>query len=495
MTSAAAQRTPTGVPGLDAVTGGGLPRGRVTLVAGTSGSGKTVLGLQFLWTGGQMLGEPGVLVTFEERAQDLFANVAGFGWDLAASVRDGRLAVVDATAEDDVVESGPFDFGGLLARIDHTLRSTGGQRLVIDATDAAYSQFRDVNAVRRELARVVRRIRDWGVTTLITAERADEYGSIARYGVEEFLVDNVLLLRNVLERNRRRRTVEVLKLRGCSHHKGEFPFAVVPGQGIEIIPLSTIESRGEASLERISLGNAELDRMCSGGVYRDSVLLVSGATGTGKSLLGAQFLAAGLADGERAALFSFEENPRQIIRNAASCGIDLGGAFREGSLHIASRFPERMGLEDLLVAIQADLDRHLPERVIIDSLTAVEQGSSPAAFRDWLIGITATLKARGIAAMIITTPADFMGARTVSGGTLSTLCDAIFLLRYVEVSGQLHRAVIVLKTRGSAHDPSLREFEIRDEGMRILEPIPGVGAILGGSARFEQIVGDLSGDG
>jgi circadian clock protein KaiC len=484
----ATRRTAAGVPGLDVVTGGGLPRGRATLVTGTSGSGKTVLGLQFLWAGEQVLGESGVLVTFEERAQDLFVNAAGFGWDPAASVRDGRLAVVDATVEDDVVEAGPFDFGGLLARIEHALRITGAQRLVIDAIDAAYAQFSDASAVRRELARLIRRIRDWGVTTLVTAERTDEYGAIARYGVEEFLIDNVVLLRNTLERNRRRRTVEVLKLRGYGHHKGEFPFAIIPGRGIEIIPLSTIESREEASSDRLSVGNTGLDRMCAGGVYRDSLLLVSGATGTGKSLLGAQFLTAGLAHGERAVLFSFEENPGQIIRNAASCGIDLASPFREGSLHIASRFPERTGLEDLLAATRSDLDRYVPQRVVIDSLTAVQRGSFGSAFRDWIVSMTATLKARGIAAMVITTPAELMGAATASGVTLSTICDVIFLLRYVEVGGELRRAVIVLKTRGSAHDPTLREFVIHDEGIRVLEPIPGVGAILGGSLTIEQII-------
>jgi circadian clock protein KaiC len=493
-TTAKPQRALTGVPGLDVVTGGGLPRGRATLVAGTSGSGKTVLGLQFLWAGGQAPGEPGVLVTFEEHAKDLFANVAGFGWELAALARDGRLAVVDASAEDDVVEAGTFDFGGLLARIENALRMTGGRRLVIDALDAVFAQFADVNAVRRELARVIRRVRQLGVTTVITAERTEEYGAAARYGIEEFVVDNVILLRNVLEQHRRRRTVEVLKLRGFSHNKGEYPFAIVPDHGIEVIPLSTIESPGIASLDRMSLGNAEVDQMCGGGAYRDSMVLVSGATGTGKSLMGAQFLDAGLRTGERALLFSFEENPRQIIRNAASAGIDLADPSRQGTLRILSRFPERTGLEDLLVAIRSDIEQHAPRRVIIDSLTALEHSAPRPAFRDWLISVVTLLKTHNIGAMIITTPVEIMGSQTVSGAGLSTLSDVIFLLRYVELDGELRRAVAVLKTRGSGHDQSLREFEIHDRGMRLLGPLHGVGAILGGSARLESLADDFSGD-
>lgn len=485
-------RVQTHVPGLDVVTGGGLPRGRATLVAGSSGSGKTVLALQFLWAGGQC--EPGVLLTFEERAQDLFANVQSFGWDLSDRARNARLAVVDATAEDDVVEAGTFDFGGLLARIENALRMTGGRRLVIDAIDAAFAQFSDAGAVRRELAKVVRRLRELEVTTLITAERGEEYGAIARHGVEEFLMDSVILLRNVLERSTRRRTVEVLKLRGFDHNKGEYPFVIAPSRGIEILPVSTIESRGSASRDLMSLGNAELDTMCGGGIYRDSLLLVSGATGTGKSLMGAMFLAAGLRAGERTTLFSFEENPGQIIRNAASWGIDLEHARRAGKLQIISRFPERMGLEDLLVAVQNDVERHAPQRVIVDSLTALEHYAPRPAFRNWMVGIATLLKTRGIGGMIITTSTEVMGLQTVSGAELSTISDAIVLLRYVEVDGELRRAIAVLKTRGSAHDQSLREFEIHGGGMRILEPLRGVGTILSSTSRFGRVAGGSSGD-
>lgn len=476
-------RIPTGVPGLDGVMGGGLPRGRATLVAGTSGSGKTVLGLQFLWADGQ--GEPGVLVTFEERAQDLFANVRGFGWDRAAWQRDARLAVVDATAEEDVVEAGGFDFGGLRARITNAVRTTGARRLVIDAMDAAFSQFSDADAVRRELARTVRHLRHLEVTTLITAERPEEYGPIARHGVEEFLVDNVVLLRNVLERSSRRRTVEVLKLRGFSHNKGEYPFVIDPDHGITILPLSTIESSGSAPTDLMSMGHPDLDTMCRGGVYRDSLVLISGATGAGKSLMCTQFLAAGLRAGERAILFSFEESSGQIIRNAASWGLDLERPRREGMLQIISRFSERMGLEDLLVAIQSDVGRYAPRRVVIDSLTALEHSTPRTTLRHWLVGLATILKTRRIGAMITTTSTEVMGLRAATGVELSTLSDVIILLRYVEIDGELRRALAVLKSRGTSHDPSLREFEIHDRGMHILEPLRGIRGILGGISQLD----------
>lgn len=480
-----------GVPGLDAVMAGGLPRGRTTLVAGTSGSGKTVLGLQFLWADGQ--GEPGVLVTFEECAEDLFANMRGFAWGSAAW-RDARLAVVDATAEEDVVEAGGFDFGGLRARIENAVRTTGARRLVIDAMDAAYSQFSDAGAVRRELARTVRHLRQLEVTTLITAERPEEYGPIARHGVEEFLVDNVVLLRNVLEGSTRRRTVEVLKLRGFSHNKGEYPFVIDPDHGITILPLSTIESPWSAPTDLMSMGNPALDEICRGGVYRDSLMLISGSTGAGKSLMCAQFLTAGIRTGERAVLFSFEESSGQIIRNAASWGMDLESPRREGRLQIISRYSERMGLEDLLVAVQSDIERHAPQRVVIDSLTALEHSTPRTALRHWLIGLATILKTQRIGAMITTTSTEVMGLRTATGAELSTLSDVIVLLRYVEIDGQLRRALAVLKSRGTGHDPNLYEFEIHDGGMRLLEPIRGVHGILGGASGLDLGAGSGPGE-
>lgn len=476
-------RLKTGIAGFDAVCGGGLPRGRGTLVAGTSGSGKTVFGLQFLVTGACAHGEPGVLVTFEERPEDLFTNVAGFGWDMPALVAERRLAVVDVTPEEDVVEAGAYDFHGLLARIEYAVGKVGAVRVFLDALDTVFAQFQDSDVVRRELRRVFGRLRELGVTTLVTAERLEEYGGVARRGVEEFASDSVVILRNALHGRARRRTIEVLKLRGYMHNKGEFPFVIDPRSGLAVVPASSIETGRPASAERISLGVPELDLMCTGGIYRDSLLLISGATGSGKSLLAAHFAAAGLAAGERVILFSFEENAAQIIRNTAACGVDLGRPSEEGRLRIVSRFPERMGLEDLLVDVVSEIEDFRPQRVVLDSLTALAaRTESEGAFRDFLIGFAAECKALGIATMIIAALPELMGGNTTSGVDLSTMTDGIILLRYLEVGGAMRRALVIAKLRGIGHDHALHEFDITDHGIRVHGPLRGVEGVLGGTA-------------
>ncbi|MGO9752790.1 MAG: circadian clock protein KaiC [Solirubrobacteraceae bacterium] len=478
------QRVEVGIPGFDALALGGLPKGRTTLLAGGTGSGTTVFGLQFLASGAMELGERGVLVTFAERPEDLIANTESFGWGLRGLVDDGRLVIVDATPDRGAIVSGRFDLGGLSSRIAHALEQVEGKRLVLDPIDALFEGFSDAVGVRRAFAAMVGELRSLGASTLLVAERPGDVGYVAGYGAEEFVVDNVVILRNDRDAEQRRRTVEVLKLRGAEHRKGEFPFVINPKRGIEIVPFSIIEAPRDAAIERMSLGTAELDEMCEGGIWRDSLVMVTGATGTGKTLMGVQFLAAGLAAAERGLLLSFEENPSQLVRNARSWGIELEAPQRDGRLRIMSRYPERTGLEDLLVEIKHQVDEFAPQRFLIYSMTALEHNSPPRAFREFGVGLTGFLKGRGVGAMMTTTLPSLLGGEHATAVYLSTITDSIIALRYFEIDSQVRRAVLVLKLRGSAHARAMHEYEVTDHGMRLLGPIRGVRGILAGLAQI-----------
>jgi circadian clock protein KaiC len=475
-------RIEVGVPGFDELVHGGLPAGRSTLLAGSSGSGKTVFGLQFLVAGAR-LGESGALVTFAERPDDLIANVESFGWDLGGLVRDGRLAIVDATPDADALVSGRFDLGGLSARIAHALGQVKGTRLFLDPIDALFEEFSAAIEVRHAFAAMLRALRPLGATTLIAAERPSEDDRLTGYGAEEFVVDNVVLLRNARAEERRRRTVEVLKLRGAEHHKGEFPFVIDSRSGIEIVPFSPIEGSSDVSAERISLGNAELDAMCGGGMYRDSLMMVTGATGTGKTLIGLQFLVAGITAGERVLYLSFEESKWQLERNAAAWGMDLATPQRDGRLQLISRYPARLGLEDLLVEIKHTVEEFEPTRLVLDSMTAVEHNSPAKAFREFSVGLSGYLKGLGIATVLTTTLPNLLGGEHATDLYLSTIADAILALRYFDLDSQVRRAILVLKVRGSQHASEMHEYEILESGLSLVGPITGIGGILAGRAR------------
>ena len=236
------EKVPTGIAGFDVITEGGLPKNRTTLISGSAGSAKTVAAVQFLIESINRHAQSGVFVAFEESPGDIRRNMYGFGWDLAALEEQGKLMFVDASPQvgGETIIAGDFDLGALLARIEHAVNAVGATRISVDSIDAVLNRFGDVATVRHELFRLASALRRMGLTAVLTSERTTEYGAIARYGVEEFVADNVIILRNVLEDEKRRRTIEVLKFRGCGHQKGEYPFTLVPKQGLVVIPLSAM---------------------------------------------------------------------------------------------------------------------------------------------------------------------------------------------------------------------------------------------------------------
>ncbi len=478
----AIDRVRVGIPGFDLVAMGGLPRGRTTLVAGTAGSAKTVFASQFLAEGIAQAGEAGVFVTFEEPPNDVRANMLGFGWNIAQWEADGRWTFVDASphAEDEAVVIGEYDMGALLARVEHAVRRVNAQRVVLDSLGAVFARLGETPIVRRELFRIVTALRKLGVTAVMTAERTHEYGEISRYGVEEFVADNVVILRNVLDDEKRRRTVEILKFRGTAHQKGEFPFTILPHAGITVLPLSAIELTQRSSDIRITSGSSELDEMCGGGFFRDSIILVSGATGTGKTLMVTEFMAGGFAADEPCLLFAYEESREQLFRNANGWGIDFEGMERNGKLRVVCEYPETAGLEDHLVRMKSIIEEFGPQRVAVDSLSALERVSTVKGFREFVIGLSSFMKEREIAALFTSTTPTLMGGESVTEAHISSITDSIILLRYVEMFGEMRRGLTVLKMRGSKHDKDIREFTIDGAGMHIGRPFHNVVGILSG---------------
>jgi circadian clock protein KaiC len=477
-------RHPTRIPGFDVIAEGGLPRGRATLVAGTAGSAKTVFAVQFLASGIEEDGEAGVFVTFEDSVEDIRENMASFGWDIAGWERAGRWAFVDAAPDPEgpAPVTGAYDLGGLLARIEAAVKKVGAKRISLDSLNALFVQFHEHGILRAELFRITSRLKGLGLTVVFTGERTDDYGEVTRFGIEEFVADNVVILRNVLEHERRRRTVEILKFRGCPHQRGEFPFTVTAQEGINVLPLSKIELTQRSSSVRIHSGVDEIDRMCGGGFFRDSIVLVSGATGTGKTLVVTHFMAGGFAADERCLLFAFEESRDQLARNAAAWGVDFYGMEKQGRLKVVNRYPHAMAIEDHLVEMMRIIRDFGPTRVAVDSLSALERVSSLRAFREFVIGLTSFLKSEEVAGLFTSTTPNLLGGGSVTEKHISTLTDSIILLRYVESYGHMRRGITVLKMRGSAHDTDIREYTIDGRGMHVMEPFTDISGILSGSA-------------
>lgn len=474
------EKLATGIEGFDHLSKGGLPKARTTLIAGTAGSGKTVFAAQFL-ARGVSRGETGVFVTFEESAEEIRRNMAGFGWPISAWESEGKWAFVDASPrpEEERLEAGSFDFGALVIRIESAVKRVHATRVAIDSIGAVFSQFQDELAVRSELHRMAAALRRIGVTALITAERGSDHGDISRFGVEEFVADNVILLRNGLEAEKRRRTIEILKYRGTDHYKGEVPFSVM-SRGVTVIPLTAAELNQHTGSVRISTGNKTLDEMCGGGMFSDGIVLVSGATGTGKTLLAAMYAAAAARTGEKCILFAFEESREQMQRNASGWGVDLHKLERDGQLMVICEYPEVVTIEDHLIRMKERIAAFKPNRVVIDSMTALERIATDKAFREFIVGMTSYMKEQGLSCMLTSTTPGLMGGSSVTEAHISSITDTIILLRYVELFGEMRRGIAVLKMRGSAHEKNIREFNIDQTGIAIGRPFRNVVGILSG---------------
>jgi circadian clock protein KaiC len=471
----------TMIEGFDEITHGGLPIGRTTLVSGTSGTGKTLLALQFLYNGLKHFDYPGLFVTFEESPSDIIQNAYSFGWDLAQLVEEGKLFILDASPDPEGQEVvGNFDLSALIERIQYAVKKYKAKLVSIDSVTAVFQQYDAASVVRREIFRLVARLKQLQVTSIMTTERLEEYGPIARFGVEEFVSDNVVIVRNVLEGERRRRTIEILKLRGTTHMKGEYPFTITL-DGINIFPLGAMRLTQRSSNARISSGVKTLDEMCGGGFFKDSIILATGATGTGKTLLVSKFLEEGCHQGERAILFAYEESRAQLSRNASSWGIDFEEMEQKGLLKVLCSYPESAGLEDHLQMIKSEISEFKPSRIAIDSLSALARGVTNNAFRQFVIGVTGYAKQEEISGFFTNTTDQFMGAHSITESHISTITDTIVMLQYVEIRGEMSRAINVFKMRGSWHDKGIREYTISKDGPEIQDSFRNYERIISGS--------------
>ena len=457
-------KAPTGVPGLDEITRGGLPRGRSTLITGGAGTGKTLLGLQFLVAGARQHGKPGVLVTFEESAEKVTANVASLGFDLDGLQRDGRLAVYAfRVGPTEIVGTGEFDFDPLFLLLGDAIKRTGARRVVLDTIELLFGAFAAQAIVRRELVRLFRWLEDREVTAVVTGERGDN-DKLTRYGIEEYVSDCVITLDLRSWNEVATRRLQVVKYRGSVHQTNQYPF-LITDRGFSVLPVTTAALDYGASRERVSTGVARLDDMLSGGLFRGSSVLVSGMAGTGKTTLGAHLIDAACARGERALLILFEESPDEVIRNMGSVGVDLGRWVQAGLLRMWAVRSTEFGLDNHLAMVSGLIAEHDPAVAVVDGIGSLISGPSRSEVTLMLARKFHLFKARGITAMATV----LTGEDAEAAIGVSSRADTWLLLRTVESDGKRSRLLSVLKSRGSGHSDQVREFALTDHGVELVD--------------------------
>ena len=467
----ALKKLETGVPGLDVLTLGGIPEGRSSLIAGKSGTGKTVVGLQIA----SHLARTGVktiVVAIEESPEDLQDSGDTLGLGISRLVKSGALHFADVTRPMDgpTLVSGEYDLFGLAHRLEALVQQTGARAVILDSATALFSPRPPQETLRSHFFQLVHTLRTMNLTAVIIAEAPADYGQLTTMGVEDYVCDLTIILRNLLDGGRRRRTIEVNKYRRSSHYKGEYPCTITT-RGLAVFPLDAKERQEDEQVQRYSSGVQGLDEMTRGGWLRNSIIIVRGPTGSGKTMLAGLYARAGASRQEKVVYYGFEETRPILLRNYREIGMAMEPFIRAGNLKVICRYPEATSLEDLLVDLRLGLEELKPSLVVIDSISSIEHASSEKGFRQFMIGVASILREHGRSALITQTIASSEAAEHTAP-YLSTIADAILVMDYNTQGYELDRTMRVIKMRGSDHEQHPYRLAIEAGGLRVQKLTP-----------------------
>ena len=478
-------KSPTGIPGLDEITNGGLPKGRPTLVCGSAGCGKSMLGVEFLVRGALEYDEPGVLMTFEELPEDVITNARSLGFDLDQMVAKKQLFLDYVRVErNEIQETGEYDLEGIFIRLNYAIESIGAKRVVLDTIETLFTGLTNAAILRAELRRLFNWLKEKGVTAIITGEKGD--GTLTRNGLEEYVSDCVIMLDHRVVDQVSTRRLRVVKYRGSTHGTNEYPF-LIGETGFSVLPISSLSLAHDVTNERISSGIPRLDAMLGGrGYYRGSSILVTGTAGTGKSSLGAYFVEAASRRGERSLYFAFEESPQQIVRNMRSIGLNLEPGINKGLLQFHASRPTLYGLETHLAVMHKQIQEFKPRVVVIDPISNLINTGSVNEVRSMLLRLVDFLKSEKITALFTSLSSQGDNSLEETEVGVSSIMDTWLLLRDIELGGERNRGIYVLKSRGTAHSNQIREFLITSKGIDIRDVYVGPDGVLTGSMRLAQ---------
>ncbi len=474
-------KTKTGISGLDEVTNGGLPTGRPTLVCGDAGCGKTLMSIEFIIRGAMEFNEPGVFIAFEEKANELAANVASLGFDLNKLIKQNKVRVDHVHIErSEIMETGEYDLEGLFIRLEHAIDSIGAKRVVLDTIESLFSGLKNQAIIRAELRRLFQWLKEKKVTAIITGEKGE--GTLTREGLEEYVSDCVIFLDHRVINQISTRRLRIIKYRGSVHGTNEYPF-LIDEDGISVLPVTSLQLESEVSSQRISSGISTLDEMMDNkGFYKGSSILVSGTAGTGKTSIAACFADSVCKRNQRCIYFAFEESPEQIKRNMRPIGIDLQQHVDKKLLKFHSSRPTLHGLEMHLVVIHKMIREFKPAVVILDPITNLITVGTVSEVKSILMRLIDFLQMEQVTVMFTAlTLNNIVNEQTDEG--VSSLVDSWILVRDIESNGERNRGLYIIKSRGMRHSNQVREFTISSKGLLLEDVYLGTDGILTGSAR------------
>ncbi|MBI3978942.1 MAG: hypothetical protein HY331_12215 [Chloroflexi bacterium] len=460
----------TGIPGLDEVMLGGFIEGHSVMIEGYTGTGKTVLGMALIHAGISALGQPGVIASFEQLPQSLYRDALSLGWDLRALERQDKLRVLFVSPATLVEE-----ISAQISHIGDLIAAIGARRLFLDGINMIETVERDPFRRRQLIDQVIAAFRREGLNVSFSREKPEA----APLGAtpESYIADTVIQLTYVQQHGRRIRYLEVTKSRGQDTLNGLHTFKIHSG-GVSVYPRQkapVIQPQPMAYAEdRATFGLAPLDEMLGGGLFRQSATLVGGSSGTGKTLLCLQFLVHGARQGEPGLFVTLEEPAEQIAATARNLYPEIDRLLADGILQILALLPLETDINEQIIRVREAIGAGRVKRLAFDSLSNYEDLLPEVEYKEYMYALVAFVKGSRVTAVFTQEIRELTQVRTATSYGTSYLLDNIIMLRFVELSNALRRAIVVLKTRGSSHAGDIREYVIARTGIQIIPLDPNV---------------------
>jgi circadian clock protein KaiC len=464
------QKCPTGIKGFDEITEGGLPKNRTTLISGSTGSGKTLLGIDFLVNGAINFKEPGVFMSFEETEDELYKDVASLNLDLQGLVSQKKILIEHVVLERKDIQENDFNLEGLFVRLEYAIDSIGAKRVVLDSIESLFGGITDFGILRLEIKRLFRWLKEKQVTAIVTGEPVQE--SYTRHGLEQYISDCIILLDNRVKEQISIRRIRVVKYRGSKHGTNEYPF-VIDKDGLSVIPITSAGLDQPGTVRKVSTGIPSLDKMFWGtpGYTRGSTVLASGTAGTGKTSLAAAFAVASCKRRERCLFLSYEESSGQLIQNMSSIGIHFEPLIKKGLLKIVSTRPSFFGLEMHLLDLYKLIAKFKPKAVVIDPLTSLIGQGEQSEVRSMITRMIDLLKSNGITSFFTSLVSSAAQNDTSGEIGVSSLIDTWIVVRELEedVSKKRIRGLFIVKSRGTGHQSDVHKLILSDDGIKLMQ--------------------------
>ena len=462
------QKCPTGIKGFDQITQGGLPEHRTTLLCGRAGSGKTLFGLDFISKGAIHYNEPGIFMSFEETADELYQDVASLSLDLQGLVSHKKIRLEHVLLERRDIQESDFNLEGLLIRLEHAIHAIDAKRVVLDSIESLFAGLTDMGILRLEIKRLFRWLKTKHVTTIVTGEPGPD--TYTRHGLEEYISDCIIFLDNRVNEQMSIRRVRIIKYRGSNHGTNEYPFVIDQG-GLSVIPITEAGLDQPGTGKRVSTGIPSLDQMFHGGGFiRGSTVLISGTAGTGKTSLAAAFALERCKRGERCLFLSYEESSGQLIQNLSSIGMHLSPWVKKGLLKIVSTRPSFFGLEMHLLDLYKTIGEFKPQSVVIDPLTSLIAEGSQREIQSMVTRMIDLLKSSGITGLFTSLVSSTAQNYTSGEVGVSSLIDTWLVVREIEEEAGKRRirGLYIVKSRGMGHSSDIHKLILSDEGITLV---------------------------